>query len=150
MQWHGKWPSVRAWGDFVAILNSRGGNILVLVLAAVYFFRYSMILFWELLRMVSNKTVTPDNAFAMMAIQFVTTGAFGGAMGALLKTMTGESSKARSSDSLDAPPNGTSTTHSTTSTEKTTTVASPPLQEIIENGNITTDAQDDVQPPQAL
>lgn len=106
MQWQGKLPSVSSIQHFVSIINSRGGNIVILSLGAVYFFRYSMYIFTDLLNMVRDKTISEDNAFALMAIQFVTTSAFGGAMGALLKTMTGESSTARSTDKI---PPGTTT-----------------------------------------
>ena len=98
MQWYGKLPSVDSVQKFVAVVNSRGGNIVILCVAGLYFFKYSMYLFMDLLSMVRNKTISEDNAFALMAIQFVTTSAFGGAMGALLKTMTGESSSARKGD----------------------------------------------------
>jgi len=103
MQWHGKLPSTKSIGEFTGILNSRGGNIIILSLSSVYFFRYSMYIFLDLLHMVKEKTISEDNAFALMAIQFVTTTAFGGSMGALLKTMTGESTKARSTDNPDNP-----------------------------------------------
>lgn len=99
MQYHDKLPSVESIGKMVAIINSRGGNIAVLAGGSIYFFKYSMYLFFMLLGMVKDKTITQDNAFALMAIQFITTSAFGGAMGALLKTMTGESSSQRASDS---------------------------------------------------
>jgi hypothetical protein len=98
MQWNKRLPSTDSIQKFVAVINSRGGNIVILSIASIYFFRYSMYLFLHLLFMVQNKTITEDNAFGLMAIQFVTTSAFGGAMGALLKTMTGESSTARASD----------------------------------------------------
>lgn len=87
-----KLPNTKAISEFMSVLNTRGGNIFVLALASAYFFRYSMYMFNMLLGMVRDKTISEDNAFALMAIQFVTTTAFGGAMGALLKTMTGESS----------------------------------------------------------
>ncbi len=98
MQWNRRLPSTDSIQKFVAIINSRGGNIIILSVASVYFFRYSMYLFLHLLHMVQDKTITEDNAFALMAIQFVTTSAFGGAVGALLKTMTGDSSTARATD----------------------------------------------------
>jgi hypothetical protein len=112
MQWNDKLPSTKSIQHFVSIINSRGGNIVILTIASVYFFRYSMYIFMDLLNMVKDKTISEDNAFALMAIQFVTTSAFGGSMGALLKTMTGESSTARSTDSVvDAP--GTKITSNT-------------------------------------
>jgi hypothetical protein len=103
MQWHNKLPATESISKFVAMINSRGGNIVILSVASIYFFKYSMYLFLHLLEMVKNNTITESNAFGLMAIQFVTTSAFGGAMGALLKTMTGESSTARSTDN---PSNG--------------------------------------------
>jgi hypothetical protein len=103
MQWYKKLPSPDSIQKFVAVINSRGGNIVILTCSSIYFFRYSMYLFMNLLEMVKNKTISEDNAFALMAIQFITTSAFGGSMGALLKTMTGESSTARSTD---GPGNG--------------------------------------------
>lgn len=99
MQWHGKMPAADSIQKFVSVINSRGGNIIVLLGASIYFFKYSMYLFFDLITKIGNKTITPDNAIALMAIQFITTSAFGGAMGALLKTMTGESSTARKGDS---------------------------------------------------
>lgn len=104
MQWNDKLPSTKSIQHFVSIINSRGGNIIILAASSVYFFKYSMYIFMDLLTMVKDKTISEDNAFALMAIQFVTTSAFGGSMGALLKTMTGESSTARSTDNvIDAP-----------------------------------------------
>jgi len=106
MQWNKKLPTINSIQEFVAVINSRGGNIAILAFASIYFFKYSMYLFGHLLSMVQDKTITQDNAFALMAIQFVTTSAFGGAMGACLKTMTGESSKARASDASNGNGNG--------------------------------------------
>lgn len=104
MQWNDKLPSTKSIQHFVSIINSRGGNIIILAASSVYFFKYSMYIFMDLLSMVKDKTISEDNAFALMAIQFVTTSAFGASMGALLKTMTGESSTARSTDAIvDAP-----------------------------------------------
>ena len=117
MQWNKKLPSTNSVQEFVAVINSRGGNIVILSIASVYFFKWSMYLFTHLLSMVRDKTITQDNAFALMAIQFVTTSAFGGAMGALLKTMTGESSKARTSDSN--PSMGDGVTRTETNISKT-------------------------------
>jgi hypothetical protein len=123
MQWNDKLPSIKSIQHFVSIINSRGGNILILGVATLYFFKYSMYIFMDLLNMVKDKTITQDNAFALMAIQFITTSAFGGAMGALLKTMTGESSTARSTDNIvDVP--GTKV-NSTTQTSISGTI--PPI-----------------------
>jgi type IV secretory pathway VirB6-like protein len=120
MQWHQKMPSTTSIQEFVAVVNSRGGNILVLAAASVYFFKYSMYVFMHLLSMVRDKSISESNAFGLMAIQYVTTSAFGGAMGALLKTMTGESSKARSSDSSNGNGNGNGAPANTKATDSVT------------------------------
>lgn len=99
MKWNDKLPSTEAIQEFTATLNSRGGNILILTAGSIYFFRHAIYLFYKLLDLVQGGQLTPDNAYALMSLQFVTSTAFGGAFGALLKTMTGESSKARSTDS---------------------------------------------------
>lgn len=127
MQWSDKLPSVSSIQHFVAIVNSRGGNIIILSAATIYFFKYSMYIFMNLLDMVRDKTITQDNAFALMAIQFITTSAFGGAMGALLKTMTGESSSARSTDIRTTPGS---------TTIATSTFPSPEVKDSLK-GNVT-------------
>lgn len=99
LQWAKKLPSPAAVQEVLAALNSRGGNILILSAFSVYFFHDAISLFYNLLEQVKAGTLKPDNAYALMALQFVTTTAFGGFSGALLKTMTGESSKARVTDS---------------------------------------------------
>lgn len=91
MQWHGRLPSTDSIQEFITMLNSRGGNILVLTCLSMYFFKYAVYLFFHLLQLTREGKITPDNAFALMAVQFLTTTAFGGFSGALLKTMTGES-----------------------------------------------------------
>lgn len=96
--WMKKLPSTSSIGEFITILNSRGGNILVLAVMSLYFFRQAMILFYAMLAQIQAGTLKENNALALMAVQFVTSSAFGGAMGALLKTMTGESSASRSVD----------------------------------------------------
>ncbi len=103
MQWHDKLPSVDSIQKFVAVINSRGGNILILSISSIYFFKYSMYIFMDLLSVVRDKTISEDNAFALMAIQFVTTSAFGASFGAALKTMTGDSSTGRKGDTNGTP-----------------------------------------------
>lgn len=107
-----KMPSTQGWHDALASLNSRGGNILILSLFSVYFFHHAMTLFYHLLDMVQNNQLKPDNAFALMALQFASATAFGGFSGALLKTMTGDSSRSRSTDGTT--PDSTTDNNSTT------------------------------------
>lgn len=131
MQWYEKLPSMQSIQDFVALVNSRGGNIVILAGGSIYFFKWSMFLFMKLLNMVKDGTIKQDNAFALMAIQFVTTAAFGGVAGALLKTMTGESSRARTSDNDNS--NVTSSVKRAIRTKETseTEIVTPPAKEIV-------------------
>lgn len=103
LQYFRKLPSAESIQDLLAALNSRGGNILILSCFSGYFFHHSLVMFYSLLGMVKEGALTQDNAFALMGLQFVTSTAFGGFSGALLKTMTGESSKARTSDTNGGP-----------------------------------------------
>jgi hypothetical protein len=119
MQWLGKLPKADSIQSLLAALNSRGGNILILSAFSVYFFHHSIKLFYMLLDMVRQQQLTQDNAFALMGLQFVTSTAFGGFSGALLKTMTGESSKARTTDGVDGTTTSTSTTTSTVNKSST-------------------------------
>jgi len=98
MQWYDKLPSPHTIQDLFTVLNSRSGNIVMLAVASVYFFTQSLRLFYVLMDYSRDGKIGQDNAFALMALQFVTSTAFGGAFGALLKTMTGESSKSRITD----------------------------------------------------
>jgi hypothetical protein len=121
MLWYKLLPSINSFQTFADVINSRGGNIVLLSSMALYFFYHSIRIFYLLIDL--SKPISPegkayiaqDNAFALMGLQFVTSSAFGGAFGALLKTMTGESSKSRGSD-----------TPGTTVTATSTTVLPPP------------------------
>jgi hypothetical protein len=102
---------------YFSALNDRGGNILVLVLMSAWFFSVSVRIFYYAFELLSKKQLDPDNAILLMAVQFVTSSAFGGSFGALLKTMTGSDSNARGTD-------GTPGSRSTTTT--VTSASTPP------------------------
>ena len=95
-------PSVQNFHSFLNSLNSRGGNILILFGAGMYFFAHSMRVFYYLFEATRQGFIAQDNAFALMGLQFATSTAFGGAFGALLKTMTGETDSQRRN--TDQPP----------------------------------------------
>lgn len=90
MQWKNKLPSSDAVNRFFEALDSRGGNILILGCFSFYFFRHAIYLFYNLFSLERGGYVKQDDAFALMSLQFVTATAFGGAFGAMLKTMTGD------------------------------------------------------------
>ena len=69
-------PSLTGMKDFVEMLNSRGGNMALLALMTVYFFHHAIKMFYIILQQIQAKTLTADNAVALMAIQFVTSHCF--------------------------------------------------------------------------
>jgi hypothetical protein len=105
MQWFGKLPSMKAIGDLAAILNSRGGNILVLGSMAVFFFMVAVRFTYYVMSLAVNGKIDMGDTLAMAAFTWITGSAFGGAFTSMVKAMTGE----------DVPKNGP-TTPPTTST----------------------------------
>lgn len=99
LQYAGKTPNLRSVKDLLISLDSKGGNIFILAVLSCFFFVHALRLFYHLLSAIMSKTLTSENAFALMGLQFVTSSAFGGAFGALLKTMSGTASlEARGQD----------------------------------------------------
>lgn len=79
-------PSFSTLSSFMALLNSKGGLIFVLLILWIISFTASIALgLWALV-----KGVSPENAILMMLLSWVTGQAWGNINGALLKTMTGE------------------------------------------------------------
>lgn len=120
-------PGEESFSGFATVINSRGGNIVLLAVMSLFFFVHSMRLIYQLIDMAKDGKIDATNAIAMMGIQFVTGSAFGGSFGALLKTMTGESSKARSSDTTDVTSSITSTVTETPKVEAAPKDATPPI-----------------------
>lgn len=109
MWYKGKLPTTGELQDLTTILNSRGGNILILAIASVYFFHRAEIMYYAVVEMIKAGTIGADNGIALNGLTF-DTGAFGSAFGALLKTM-----------SPDAPSPLSSASSATVTTTKTTT-----------------------------
>ena len=91
--WFKKYPPMEDIASLSNVLNSRGGNILVLIILSILFFQVGMKFMYYLMDLIVQNKLSPDNAMAMLGIQWCTGAAFGGAFGALLKTMTGEEVK---------------------------------------------------------
>jgi len=114
---------------YVSALNDRGGNIVVLCMMSAWFFSVSVRIFYYAFQLLSEKKLDPDNAILLMAVQFVTSSAFGGSFGALLKTMTGSDSTARGTDGGTPGSRSTTTTVSSSITPPSPTT--PPLPAIV-------------------
>ena len=96
--WYKKLPAISSWHEFFNAVNSRGGNIVLLGILSIAFFRAAMQMFyWSMDKIVDGK-LSADNAILLAGVTFVTGSAFGGAFSSMLKGMTGESSQARRAD----------------------------------------------------
>jgi len=129
-------PGVYSMKMFINLANSKGGNILVLLFLSVYFFRAAMNLFYHGLGLVEAGKFDSTNAVLMMALQFVTGVAFGGAFSAMLKTMSPEDSRTPLPGQLA----GSSSSASSSTTSSTST----------RTGSVTTDPLSGAQAPATL
>jgi hypothetical protein len=108
-------PSIQGLIDCANVLNSKGGNLLLLALMSGWFFYEALHFSDRLITLMINKQLSTDNAIALSMFNFVTGTAFGGAFGALLKGMSGEA----------VVSTGASTVQTDTTTTKT--VTTPPV-----------------------
>ncbi len=84
-------PSIEALRSTAEVLNTKGGNILLLTgMSMIFFFIGMRFIYWSVDMIIDGK-LTADNAMALTGVSWVTGTVFGGAFGALLKTMTGDS-----------------------------------------------------------
>lgn len=98
MQWNKKLPSMQAVQELASVLNSRGGNIMVLGSFSVLFFISSIkFAYWITSKQIDGK-VSVELALATATFSWLTGSAFGGAFTSMVKAMTGENTKARASD----------------------------------------------------
>lgn len=88
--WYGKLPSVSQTRELLDLVNSRGGNIILLLLATIIGAGTSLRLFYYVIQLSVDGKLAQDNVFAIMSLTFVTGTITGNFQGALLKTMTGD------------------------------------------------------------
>lgn len=117
--WTNRMPSIQGVIDCANVLNSKGGNLLLLALMSGWFFYESLRFAYHLINLMIDGKLTTDNAIALSMFSFVTGTAFGGAFGALLKGMSGE----------PVVSTGASTVKTDTTTTKTvsTPATAPPV-----------------------
>jgi hypothetical protein len=116
-----KVPSVSVIREFVEIANTRGGGIILLSFFTWIFFRSAMLFIYHILSMANQTGTTVDKAQAVVTagLGFVTGSSFGGAFGALLKTMNPPQTEPPIS-----PPSGVQQAETIT---KTTSTIPPPV-----------------------
>jgi hypothetical protein len=80
--------SMKAFQDFIDTINTAGGHIVILTILTGWFFVSAMRFFFHTLGL-PDEVITKHDAIIMNAVTFLTGSAFGGAWGALIKTMSG-------------------------------------------------------------
>lgn len=83
-----KLPSMKSFQEFTDTINSAGGHIIILSIFSGWFFLTAMRFFFHVLGL-PDEMVTKHEAIIMTGVGFITGTAFGGAWGALIKTMSG-------------------------------------------------------------
>jgi hypothetical protein len=83
-----KLPSMKSFQEFADTINSAGGHIIILSIFSGWFFITAMRFFFHVLGL-PDELITKRDAIVMTGVGFVTGTAFGGAWGALIKTMSG-------------------------------------------------------------
>ncbi len=88
--WHDKLPSIDTITHWVELINTKGGNIFLLLLVTVAGAVSSIRLFYYLIGLSVDHKLEPRDVIAIMAITFITGTITGNFQGALLKTMNGD------------------------------------------------------------
>lgn len=90
MWWFNRLPSIESLEKLMDIINTRGGNICLLLAGTILGCGASLRLFYYIIQLSVDGKIQQDNVFGIMSLTFVTGTVTGGFQGALLKTMTGE------------------------------------------------------------
>lgn len=114
---HGKLPSIDTITHWVELINTKGGNIFLLLLVTVAGAVSSIRLFYYLIGLSVDHKLEPKDVIAIMAITFITGTITGNFQGALLKTMNGDTT-------TDAPRNTAVITTTTAPTPMSVAVTS--------------------------
>jgi hypothetical protein len=113
-------PSIGTIREFVEIINTRGGNILLLGFFVWIFFRSAALFIYHVMALADQAgPIDKAQAVITSGLGFFTGSAFGGAFGALLKTMNPSQVETPAS----IPPG---VTQAKTTTETVSTIPPPP------------------------
>lgn len=88
--WFGKLPTIETFTKLVDTLNTRGGNILILLVLSAFGMFASVRMLYYLVQLSVDGRLQQDNSFALLSISFLTNTITGAFIGALLKTMSGD------------------------------------------------------------
>jgi hypothetical protein len=90
LYWTNKLPSLETIQKFSLIADSRGGNILILLVLTVLFFLVSIGFAYFVMDALIDQKLTQENTLALLLVNWLTGGVFGAALGALIKTLHSE------------------------------------------------------------
>lgn len=88
--WKERFPSIEAFQKFIELVNTKGGNILVLLFMSLIGTFASVRFLYYIVQLSVDGKLQQDNSFALLAISFLTNTLTGAFIGAMLKTMTGD------------------------------------------------------------
>jgi|SRR6516164_9332551 len=103
----GKLPGMDQFKQFATVADTHGGNIAILAFFSIFFFCVGLAFSYYVVDLLEDKTITPDNTMVMLLIQWITGTAFGGTMGALIKTLNSERRNGNSGNGSKPNPDGT-------------------------------------------
>lgn len=88
--WFEKIPSVDSIKKGLGVLDTKGGNLAILTAFSFIGIFASIRLMYYILQLSVDGKLQQDNSFALLTVQFMTNTITGGFIGALLKTMSGD------------------------------------------------------------
>jgi len=101
-------PSMKSFQEFADTINSAGGHIIILSIFSGWFFVSAMRFFFHSFNL-PDEIITKHEALVLNAVSFLTGTAFGGAWGALIKTMSGGKANGGAPPPVNAPDTLTAT-----------------------------------------
>jgi hypothetical protein len=88
LYWTRRLPTIDTYREAAKVAETHGGQIVILATLTVFFFLVSMGFAYYTMDALIDGTIKPDNALVMVILTWMTGGAFGATMGALIKTMS--------------------------------------------------------------
>jgi hypothetical protein len=90
LAWFRRLPSIQQVHEALDLINTKGGNIALLLFGTLIGGAASLRLFYYIIQLSVDGKIQQDNVFSIMSLSFITGTITGNFMGALLKTMTGD------------------------------------------------------------
>lgn len=134
--WKNKLPSTGSVHDLVSMIDTKGGNILILGALALYFFHRTEEMYYAVMALVNANTIKSDNGVALNGLLFCN-GAFSAVSGALLKVMSGTEPIPPGTTTVSTPSSPKTPSTITVQSPGKTTITTPPVVEQETNASAT-------------